>query len=53
MVAAELGRKAYQSQIVFPNGKTFIRAIVDGTVDPALVYTVYFTDKIARYWRQP
>ena len=30
-----------------------VRAIVDDTVAPVLVYTVYFTDKIARYWRQP
>ena len=46
------GRKAYQSQLDFGGGKIFLlRAIVDETVDPAMVVTVYRTSKISKYWR--
>jgi len=46
------GKKAYQSQLDFGGGKIFLlRAIVDETVDPAMVVTVYRTSKIGKYWR--
>ena len=47
-------KKVYQSQLDFGSGKVFLlRAIVDDTVDPAVVVTVYRTSKIGKYWRQP
>ncbi len=47
------GKKAYQSQFVFENGKTYlVRAIVADITKPAIVLTVYRTSQIARYWRQ-
>lgn len=47
------GKKAYQSQLTFGDGKVFLlRAIVDDAVKPAVVITVYRTSKIAKYWRQ-
>lgn len=46
-------KKVYQSQLDFGSGKVFLlRAIVDDTVDPAVVVTVYRTSKIGKYWRQ-
>jgi hypothetical protein len=46
------GRKGYQSQVDFGDGKIFLlRAIVEDAVDPANVVTVYRTSKIAKYWR--
>jgi hypothetical protein len=46
------GKKAYQSQLDFGGGKIFLlRAMVDETVDPAMVVTVYRTSKISKYWR--
>jgi hypothetical protein len=46
------GKKAYQSQLDFGSAKIFLlRAIVDETVDPAMVVTVYRTSKISKYWR--
>jgi len=46
------GKKAYQSQLDFGGGKIFLlRAIVDETVDPAMVVTVYRTSKISKNWR--
>jgi hypothetical protein len=52
-IVAERGNlKAYQSVIDFGNGKHFLlRAIVDDTVTPAIVVTVYRTGKIDKYWR--
>jgi len=32
---------------------SLLRAIVDDTVDPAIVVTVYRTSKIAKYWSAP
>ena len=44
--------KAYQSIVDFGGGKVFLlRAIVDDTIDPAIVVTVYRTSKIQKYWR--
>jgi hypothetical protein len=46
------GRKAYQSQLEFENGKTYlVRAIVSENTNPAIVLTVYRTSQITRYWR--
>jgi hypothetical protein len=52
-IVSERGeKKAYQSQLDFGGGKTFlVRAIVDQAVDPPIVVTVYRTSKIAKYWR--
>ena len=45
--------KAYQSVVDFGDGKQFLlRAIVDDTLEPAIVVTVYRTSKIGKYWRQ-
>jgi hypothetical protein len=47
------GKKAYQSQLDFGSGKIFlVRAIVDETVSPLIVVTVYRTSKITKYWRK-
>ncbi|KYC41709.1 hypothetical protein WA1_16865 [Scytonema hofmannii PCC 7110] len=47
------GRKAYQSQVEFDNGKIFLlRVIVADDVEPPVVITVYRTSKIEKYWRQ-
>jgi hypothetical protein len=52
VLAERGGKKAYQSQLDFGGGKIFLlRAIVDETVDPAMVVTVYRTSKIGKYWR--
>lgn len=46
------GNKAYQSQVDFGQGRVFLlRAIVDDSVDPAIVVTAYRTGKISKYWR--
>lgn len=47
-------KKAYQSIIDIGTGKDYlVRVIVNDTVDPAKVVTVYRTGKISKYWRQP
>ena len=47
-------KKAYQSIIHIGKGKDYlVRVIVNDTVDPAKVVTVYRTSKISKYWRQP
>ncbi|HAX74744.1 MAG TPA: hypothetical protein DCY88_02640 [Cyanobacteria bacterium UBA11372] len=47
------GKKAYQSQFEFENGKIYlVRAIVADNTKPAIVVTVYRTSQIARYWRE-
>jgi hypothetical protein len=48
------GRKIYQSQVDFGDGKIFLlRIIVVDDVDPVVVITIYRTSRIAKYWRQP
>ncbi len=48
------GKKVYQSQIDFGDGKIFLlRVIVIEFADSALVVTVYRTKKIGKYWRTP
>lgn len=52
IVSEKRGRKAYQSQVDFGDGRIFLlRAIVEDDVDPANVITVYRTSKISKYWR--
>ena len=52
IVSERGGKKAYQSQLDFGGGKIFlVRAIVDKTVAPPMVVTVYRTSKITKYWR--
>ena len=47
-------KKAYQSKLDFGGGSTFLlRVIVDDTVEPAMVVTLYRTSKIDKYWSQP
>ena len=44
--------KAYQSIIDLGTGKDYlIRVIVNDTLDPAKIVTVYKTSKIKKYWR--
>ncbi|MFZ4677924.1 MAG: DUF4258 domain-containing protein [Nodosilinea sp.] len=46
------GRRAYQSQLDFTNGKVYlVRAIVDEGFEPSVVVTVYRTSRISKYWR--
>jgi hypothetical protein len=46
------GRRAYQSQLEFANGKIYlVRAIVDEEAEPSVVVTVYRTSRISKYWR--
>jgi Domain of unknown function (DUF4258) len=48
------GRKVYQSQLDFGDGKIFLlRAIVAEFTESNLVVTVYRTKKISKYWRMP
>ena len=47
-------KKAYQSIIDSGTGKVYlVRVIVNDTVDPAKIVTVYKTSKIEKYWRRP
>jgi hypothetical protein len=47
-------KKAYQSIIKIKTKKDYlVRVIVNDTIDPAKVVTVYKTSKIVKYWRQP
>ncbi len=53
IVPAYGGRKAYQSQVEFGSGRTFLlRVIVDDRTVPPTVVTAYRTSKISKYWRQ-
>jgi len=47
-------KHAYQSRVnVAGEGFMLVRAIVDDSIEPAVVVTVYRTSKISKYWRQP
>jgi hypothetical protein len=47
------GKQAYQSQLDFGGGRIFLlRAIVDDTLAPAVLVTIYRTKKIKKYWKQ-
>jgi hypothetical protein len=46
------GRRVYQSQLDFGDGKIYLlRVVVDETTAPPSVVTAYRTSKIAKYWR--
>lgn len=45
-------KKAYQSQVDFGGGRIFLlRVIVDDTIEPAILVTLYRTKKINKYWK--
>ena len=47
------GITCYQSRVEI-NGKTYLlRVMVNETMDPAVVVTVYRTSKVSKYWRKP
>ena len=51
IVPADGGKVAYQSQLKFGGDTLFLlRVIVDDSVDPAAVVTLYRTAKIDKYW---
>ena len=51
-IARKRDTKAYQSIMDFGTGKDYlVRVIVDDTVVPGKVITVYRTSKIDKYWR--
>jgi ABC-type sugar transport system substrate-binding protein len=46
--------KAYQAITGSETGKNYlVRVIVNDTVEPEKVVTVYKTSKIKKYWREP
>jgi hypothetical protein len=46
-------RKAFQSIINLGKGKDYlVRVIVNDTLEPAKVVTVYKTSRIMKYWRE-
>ena len=48
------GKKVYQSQLDFGDGKIFLlRAVVVELNELNLVVTLYRTKKISKYWRMP
>ena len=52
IVTERAPRKAYQSKVDFGDGRMFlVRVIVDDTVEPAIVVTLYRTTKINKYWK--
>jgi hypothetical protein len=45
------GLQVYQSRIPAKGKQFLLRLVVNDTVDPAVVVTVYRTSKIDKYWR--
>ena len=45
--------RAYQSRWDFGGKMFLVRVMVDDSLDPAVVVTVYRTSKIERYWKKP
>ncbi|MBI2884286.1 MAG: DUF4258 domain-containing protein [Candidatus Methylomirabilis oxyfera] len=43
----------YQSQVDIEGKPYLLRVMVNETVDPPVVVTVYRTSKISKYWRRP
>jgi hypothetical protein len=43
----------YQSQVEIDGRPYLLRVVVNETVDPPVVITVYRTSKISKYWRRP
>ena len=45
------GRRIYQSQLPFENGKMYLlRVVVDEGDQPPVIITAYRTSKIEKYW---
>ena len=42
----------YQSQVAIEGKSYLLRVMVNETVDPPVVVTVYRTSKISKYWRK-
>jgi hypothetical protein len=53
VIPERAGKRAYQSKQSIGGKMFLVRVIVDDTVDPAVVVTVYRTTKIEKYWRTP
>jgi hypothetical protein len=53
-IIVQLGsEKVYQSRVDLGAGKIYlVRVIVNDTVSPATVVTVYRTSRIKKYWRE-
>ena len=49
----EYDPRAYQSKCEIDGKMFLLRVIVDDSVDPAVVVTVYRTTKVEKYWRMP
>ena len=45
--------RAYQSRRDFGGMIFLVRVMVDDSLDPAVVVTVYRTSKIEKYWKKP
>ena len=43
----------YQSRVEIGGKLNLLRVMVNETVNPSVVVTVYRTNKISRYWRKP
>lgn len=43
----------YQSQVEIGGKRYLLRVMVNETVNPPVVVTVYRTNKIKKYWREP
>jgi hypothetical protein len=53
VVPVENDLKAYQSLVRSEEGRRLLlRVIVDDSVDPMVVVTVYRTSKVDKYWRR-
>jgi hypothetical protein len=52
VVPGYYGRNVYQSKYTNARGtEMLLRVVVDESVDPVLVVSVYQTDKVNKYWR--
>ncbi len=48
------GLRVHQSRVEFDGGRKYlVRVVVNDSVEPGRVVTVYRTTKIQKYWRTP
>lgn len=48
------GLRVRQSRVEFVDGRLYlVRVVVNDTVEPARIVTVYRTSKVEKYWRSP
>jgi hypothetical protein len=47
------GITCFQSRVDIGGNQYLLRVMVNESVDPLVVVTVYRTNKIAKYWRKP